>query len=88
MLMELKGISNHARSWPLPYDMRVFLIFLLFSLIGLVIFLWLRERRYLKKKTSEAMAPVVWREVVAEREAGLKKRRLFRDTLEKAKHRR
>lgn len=86
--MGLKGISSLARRWRLLYKMNLLLIFSLLSLIGLVLYLWLRERRYLKKKTSEIMGPAVWREIVAEREASLKKRRLFRDTLEKAKQRR
>lgn len=68
--------------------MNLLLILSLLSLIGLVLYLWLRERHYLKKKTSEIMGPAVWQEIVAEREASLKKRRLFRDTLEKANQRR
>lgn len=65
--------------------MKLFLILSLLSLIGLVVYFWIRERRYLKKKTSEVMGPSVWREIVKERETSLSKRRLFRDTLEKAK---
>lgn len=56
------------------------------ALFGVVIYCWLRERRFLKKKTSETMGPRVWRDIVQEREAALQKRRLFHDAMEKAKH--
>ena len=62
-----------------------FLIFLFLILIGLVLFLWIRERRTLKKKVSETMSESVWSEIVEEREALLRKRRAFREALEKAK---
>lgn len=59
------------------------ILFLL--LIGLVIYLWVRERRYLKKKTSEAMSERVWKDVIEEREEALRRRRKFRESLERAK---
>lgn len=66
--------------------MGTFWIILLFVLLmALVVALWFRERRYLKKKTSEAMSKGVWKEIIDEREETLKKRRLFREALEKAK---
>ena len=61
------------------------LIFLFLALMGLVIYLWVKQRRYLKKKTSEAMGDSVWQDIVGEREEALKKRRLFREALERAK---
>lgn len=61
-------------------------ILLLFAgLMAALIFFWLNERRALKKKTSEAMSKGVWNEIVHEREAELKKRRAFREALERAK---
>lgn len=61
-------------------------ILLLFSLLmGLLIYFWIRERRYLKKKTSEVMSRRVWKEIVEERETTLQKRRTFRDAFERAK---
>ena len=62
-----------------------FILTLFLSLMALVVYLWVRERRYLKKKASEAMSTRVWKDVVAEREAALKKRRHFRQALEQAK---
>lgn len=59
--------------------------FLFLLLTAVVLFLWIRERRYLKKKTSEIMSEPVWREIVQEREEALAKRRHFRKTLEEAK---
>ena len=61
-------------------------ILLLFAglMVGLIFF-WLKERRVLKRKTSEVMSKSVWNEIVHEREAELKKRRAFREALEKAK---
>lgn len=63
----------------------MFLVLLFSLLIGLVIYLWVRERRYLKKKTSEAMSERVWKDVIEEREEALKRRRKFRESLERAK---
>ena len=60
------------------------LAFLFLLLLGLVIYLWVRERRYLKKKTSEAMSERVWKDVIGEREEALQRRRKFRDALDKA----
>lgn len=59
--------------------------FLFLLLTAVVLFLWIRERRFLKKKTSEIMSEPVWRDIVQEREEALAKRRHFRETLEKAK---
>jgi len=52
--------------------------------MALVVFLWQRERRYLKKKTSGAMSDAVWEEVVKEREAALETRRKFKSVLDAA----
>lgn len=65
----------------------VSILFLVLILFAVTAFFLLRERRYLKKKTSEAMSPAVWREIVKERETSLQKRRQFRDALEIAKKR-
>lgn len=65
--------------------MRFFLFSLLLILAGLGtgFFIWRRERRYLHKKTSETMSPSLWREIVQERESALRKRRTFREILDK-----
>lgn len=60
------------------------LLFIL--LLGLVAYLWRRERLYLKKKTSEAMSERVWKDVVAEREEALQRRRKFKEALNRAGH--
>lgn len=65
--------------------MNILLMTLLFlSLLGVVGFFWIRERRYLKKKTSEVMSEKLWTEVIAEREEALEKRRRFQEALERA----
>ncbi|MBI4125147.1 MAG: hypothetical protein HY466_04375 [Deltaproteobacteria bacterium] len=58
---------------------------LVLSGLGIAFYLWRREKRYLKGKTSQGMSGAVWNEIVAEREAALKKRRSFRQALADAK---
>ena len=65
----------------------IILILLFLGLMGLIVTLWIRERKYLKKKTSETMRDEVWQEVVKEREEALEKRRHFREILNKTKSR-
>ncbi|MDO8527135.1 MAG: hypothetical protein Q7T03_05535 [Deltaproteobacteria bacterium] len=61
------------------------MICLIFAgLMGLVIFLWWREKKYLKKKTSETMSGEVWKDMEVEREEALRKRRLFRKAMDNA----
>ncbi|MDP2599499.1 MAG: hypothetical protein Q8P84_02040 [Deltaproteobacteria bacterium] len=62
----------------------IFLIILLLGLMAGVVFLWWRQRAYLKKKTSEAMSEPVWEEIVQEREAALEKRRKFKQAIDEA----
>lgn len=65
--------------------MDLFLVLLgCFALASLLLYIRLRERRYLKKKTSEAMSETVWKEIVEEREEALKKRRHFQEALKQA----
>lgn len=66
--------------------MTVMLLSCLLLVIGLGIgfCFWRREKRYLQGKTSERMSRSVWNEIVAEREAALKKRRSFRQALSDA----
>lgn len=65
--------------------MSLILIGLLFlAAIALVIFLWWRERRYLRRKTSETMSDETWGEILEEREIALRKRRLFKQALDQA----
>lgn len=61
------------------------LLLLLVVLFVFVGWIWIRERRYLKKKTSEAMSQGSWHEIVEERETAFKKRRLFRAAMEEAR---
>lgn len=66
--------------------MGLFIVILFLFLLATVVFILLRERRYLKRKTSETMSPAVWDEIVKERETSLQKRRHFREALERAKN--
>ena len=53
--------------------------------LALLILNYLRERRYLKKKTSQAMSPELWEEIEVEREASRERQRLFHEAMEEAK---
>ena len=53
--------------------------------LALLVGNYIRERRYLKKKTSEAMNPRLWEEIEDEREASLKRQEKFRKSLDEAK---
>lgn len=53
--------------------------------LALLIFNYVRERKYLKKKTSEAMSRKLWTEIEDEREAALKRKEAFEDALKNAK---
>lgn len=63
------------------YLILIFAVFL--GLMGLVLYIWIKEKRYLKKKTSETMSDMVWEEVEEEREEALRRRHAFRQILEK-----
>lgn len=65
------------------WDLVVLLVFI--SLLAVAGGIWWRDRAYVKKKTSETMSERVWEDILKEREDALKKRRLFRETLERAK---
>lgn len=52
--------------------------------LGLLAFNYLRERRYLKKKTSESMSTETWEEIEAEREASRERQKKFHEALEEA----
>ena len=54
--------------------------------IGILIFNYVRERRFLKRKTSEAMSEEMWEEIEAERDAARERQRKFHDALEEAQH--
>lgn len=49
--------------------------------LGLLVFNFTRERRYLKKRTSEAMSRKLWTEIEEEREAALKRKHAFEDAM-------
>lgn len=53
--------------------------------LGLLVFNYTRDRRYLKKRTSEAMSRKLWTEIEDEREAALKRKEAFEDALKNAK---
>ena len=56
-------------------------------LIALLLLVWrfIRDRRYLRKKTSEAMGPDLWSEVQEEREESQRRQDAFRSALKDAK---
>ena len=51
----------------------------------LLVYTRIRDRRYEKMKTSEAMRPELWEEIEREREEALAKREKFREALKKAR---
>ena len=53
--------------------------------LALLVFNYVREHRYLKKKTSQAMSRKLWSEIEDEREASLKRKEAFEDALKRAK---
>jgi len=53
--------------------------------LALLIFNYIRERRYLKKKTSEAMGLGLREEIEEEREAALKRKQAFDEAINEAK---
>ncbi len=53
--------------------------------LALLIFNYIRERKYLKKKTSEAMSSELREEIEQEREEALKRKREFDEALKDAK---
>ena len=53
--------------------------------LTLLILNYLRERRYLKKKTSQAMSPELWGEIEVERKASRERKQKFEEALEEAK---
>lgn len=57
---------------------------LLLIALGLLIFNYVRERRYLKKKASEAMRTEMWEEIESEREASRERQKKFHEALEEA----
>jgi hypothetical protein len=54
--------------------------------IALLVFNYVRDQRYLKKKTSEAMGEELWEEIQAEREASMERQRKFKQALDEAGH--
>jgi len=60
---------------------------LVFVLLFCLFLVWWRERRYLKRKTSEVMSETLWREIERERAENLEKRRRFRETLREVQNR-
>lgn len=54
------------------------------AVVLLLVYTRIRDRRYEKLKTSEAMRPELWEEIEIEREEALAKREKFREALKKA----
>lgn len=52
--------------------------------VVLLVLNYLRERRYLHMRTSQAMDPAVWEELEEERDAAYTRRDRFREALEEA----
>jgi len=53
--------------------------------LALLVFNYMRERRYLRKKTSEAMSRTLWEEIEVEREASRERKQKFHEAIEDAK---
>ncbi len=53
--------------------------------LGLMGYQYVRDRRYLRKKTSEAMGKELWNEIMQEREASERRRDHFRQALREAR---
>ena len=58
----------------------VFAVFL-----AVLVWLRIRENRFLKKKTKDAVRPQIRLEIEAEKEAVLRRKKAFQDTLDKWK---
>jgi uncharacterized protein HemX len=58
---------------------------LLVLLIGLVVYFFIGQRKYLHKKTSETMSKDLWQDIQQEREENLQRKKSFQEKLEKAK---
>ena len=56
---------------------------LFFAIVGLLIWLRIRENRYLNKKTKDAVRPQIRMEIEAEKEDVLRRKKAFQDRLEK-----
>lgn len=56
---------------------------LFFVVTGLLIWFRVRENRYLKKKTKDAMRPQIRLEIEAEKEDVLRRKKAFQDRLDK-----
>lgn len=52
--------------------------------VGLMLFQYLRERRYLGSKTSQAMGDQLWQEIQDERESSKERKEKFRAALKQA----
>ncbi len=61
-----------------------FFSFLLALLFLFALILWWRERKYLKKKTSEVLSESLWKEIEQERQTSLDQRRKFREAMHQA----
>lgn len=49
--------------------------------IALLVFNYVRDQRYMKKKTSEAMGEEMWEEIQAEREQSMERQKKFKEAL-------
>ncbi|HKY64119.1 MAG TPA: hypothetical protein VJR29_11945 [bacterium] len=64
----------------------VILWLVLFAVVvGLLVWLRIRENRYLKKKTKDAVRPQIRLEIEAEKEDTLRRKKAFQDRLDKWK---
>ena len=53
--------------------------------LALLVWNYTRERRYIKKKTSEAMSRNLWMEIEDEREVSRERKQRFHEALDEAK---
>lgn len=54
--------------------------------IGLLVWQYLRDRRYSKSKTSQTIGKKLWEEIQEERESSKERREKFKEALKKAEH--
>ena len=61
-------------------------IFIFILIVAVVIYIFIRDRRFENKSVVETMAPRLWDEIAKEREQAILKAKKFKEALEKAKN--
>lgn len=63
----------------------VFGIFMFIAAMSVVLVIFIQDRRYLRKKTSEVFGKGLREEIEMEREDSLRRKKIFDEALQKAK---